>query len=102
MDSISNLAIEAVVTNLRQELQSISGGTKKRFLGKFATIHSRWHMDEMMTGTGTFKGSPIGFLSFHHEVLGVYVAKFDMPLDVGPMANTTPPYDSQDIDSNVT
>jgi hypothetical protein len=86
------LVIEPVVDNLRQELQSISNGTKTKFLGRFATIHSKWHMDEMMTGSGTFRGSAIGFLSFHHEVLTVYISKFDTSLTAGPMANTSPPY----------
>jgi hypothetical protein len=86
------LVIEPVVDNLRQELQLITNGTKTKFLGRFATIHSKWHMDEMMTGSGTFRGSTNGFLSFHHEVLTVYISKFDTTLTAGPMANTSPPY----------
>lgn len=86
------LVIEPVVTDLRERLQLISNETKTKFLRKFATIHYKWHMDEMMTGSGTFGGSPIGFLSFHHEVLTVYISKFDTSLTAGPMANTSPPY----------
>jgi hypothetical protein len=86
------MAIEPVVTNLRTKLASISGGAKKHFLDGFKTIHNAWHMAEMNKGVGTFGGQPIGFLSFHHEVLSVYVAKFAPKLRPGPMAKTSPPY----------
>ena len=86
------MVIEPVITELRQRLQLISNGTKTKFLDKFAAIHSKWHMDEMMTGSGTFGGSAIGFLSFHHEVLAVYISRFDISLTAGPMASTSPPY----------
>lgn len=86
------MVIEPVLTSLRQRLQTISGGTKKNFLGKFATIHNSWHMAEMMNGQGTFVGSPIGFLSFHHEVLHVYMDKFDNSLNDDTMAHPSPAY----------
>lgn len=87
------MAIEPVVSNLRNELNTIAT-TKTNFLKKFAKIHKDWHMSEMNTGTGLFKGSPIGFLSFHHEVLAVYESKFKPGLSPGPMAKTSPPYDT--------
>src|SRR5713226_5604758 len=86
------MAIEQVVTKLRAKLASISGGTKKQFLDGFKTIHNAWHMAEMNKGVGTFGGQPIGFLSFHHEVVSVYVSKFAPGLAPGPMAKTSPPY----------
>ena len=86
------MAIEIVITNLRAKLASISGGTEKQFLDGFKTIHNTWHMAEMNTGVGKFGGKAIGFLSFHHEVVDVYVAKFKPGLAPGPMAHTSPPY----------
>jgi hypothetical protein len=86
------MAIEPVVANLRAKLGAISGGTEKKYLDGFKSIHNKWHMAEMMSGTGTFGGRPIGFLSFHHEVLSVYVAKFKPSLAPGPMGHTSPPY----------
>ncbi len=86
------MAIEPVITKLRAKLGSISGGTKKHFLDSFKTIHNSWHMAEMNKGVGTFGGEAIGFLSFHHEVVSVYVAKFAPGLVPGPMAKTSPPY----------
>lgn len=93
------MAIEPVVRDLRLKLQSISGTTKTNFLSQFAKIHTAWHMAEMNTGTGVFNGSPIGFLSFHHEVVTVYVPKFASGLTPGPMANPSPPYRTT-IDQN--
>lgn len=90
------MAIEPVITNFRQKLQTISSGTKTNFLKKFANIHNKWHMDEMMNGIGTFNGAPIGFLSFHHEVVTVYIPKYDP--NITPMANPSPPY-KQSIDN---
>ncbi len=85
--------MEAVVLGLRTTLVSLSSGTKKKFLDGFAPIHVKWHMAEMSpSGLGTFKGSPIGFLSFHHEVISVYRAKFAPGLTPGTMATTSPPY----------
>ena len=86
------MAIEPVITSLRTKLASISGGTERKYLDGFKSIHNKWHMAEMMTGTGTFVGKPIGFLSFHHEVLSVYVSKFKPALAPGTMAHTSPPY----------
>jgi hypothetical protein len=89
------MAIEPVVTKLRAKLASISGGTEKKYLDGFKSIHNKWHMAEMMTGTGTFGGKAIGFLSFHHEVVSVYTARFKPGLSPGPMAHTSPPYKTQ-------
>lgn len=86
------MAIEPVLSDLRKELEKISASTKANFLKKFAKIHNEWHMAEMNTGTGTFHGSPIGFLSFHHEVVAVYTTKYKADLSPGPMAKTSPPY----------
>ena len=86
------MAIEPVISALRTKLASISGGTQKKYLDGFKSIHNKWHMAEMMTGTGTFSGKPIGFLSFHREVLSVYVDKFKPGLVPGSMAHTSPPY----------
>jgi len=91
------LPIEPVITSFRQKLQDISGGTKANFLKKFGTIHAKWHMAEMMSGGGTFNGSRIGFLSFHHEVVTVYVARFDP--SITPLTNPAPSY-RQTIDKN--
>lgn len=60
------MTIETVVRELRDELQSISDGTTRQFLDDFAPIHVEWHSSR------TFDGRPIGFLSFHHEVLAVH------------------------------
>ncbi|MBI3416220.1 MAG: hypothetical protein HY043_13070 [Verrucomicrobia bacterium] len=86
------MATEPVITNLRTKLATISAGTEQQFLDSFKTIHNTWHMAEMMSGAGTFGGKPIGFLSFHHEVISVYIAKFKPGLAPGPMAKTSPPY----------
>src|SRR5438105_223019 len=46
------LAIEPVLTDLRQRLQSISkDNKKKKFLDSFTGIHTKWHMVEMNSGT---------------------------------------------------
>lgn len=60
------MAIEPVITNLRQELRLISGGTTQQFLDQLAPLHVEWH------NSRDFNGDPVGFLSFHHEVLTVY------------------------------
>ena len=86
------MALEPVITSLRAKLAAISTGTEKKYLDSFKTIHNKWHMDEMNTGTGTFGGAAIGFLSFHHEVLSVYVARFKPGLVPGPMGQPLPPY----------
>ncbi len=90
------MAIEQVVTKLRAKLASISGGTKKQFLDGFKTIHNAWHMAEMNKGVGTFGGQPLGFLSFHHEVVSVYVSKFAPGLAPGTdgkdLAALSPPH----------
>src|SRR5437870_10207771 len=94
------MAIEPVITDLRKELAKISTTTQANFLKKFATIHNKWHMAEMgPSGVGTFHGKPIGFLSFHHEVIAVYASKFKPTLSPGAMAKTSPPYDTT-IDSD--
>ncbi len=80
------MVIEPVVVDLRKTLDTMSSGAKKKFLDAFGKVHMRWHM------TRTFKGSPIGFLSFHHEVVTVYVNKYAPQLAPGPMANPNPPY----------
>ena len=87
------VAIEAVVTSLRNRLATISAGSKADFLAKFAPIHQSWHMSEMM-GTPKFNGKPIGFLSFHHEALAVYQGKYAKTLAPGAMAHTLPAYRS--------
>jgi hypothetical protein len=86
------MAIELVITKLRTKLASISEDTEKQYLDAFKSIHNTWHMAEMMKGVGTFGGKPIGFLSFHHEVIAVYIQKFKPKLASGPMAHTSPPY----------
>ena len=83
---------ETVIKNLRAKLATISAGTEANFLNSFKTIHSTWHMAEMMSGAGTFGGKPVGFLSFHREVISVYIAKFKPGLAPGPMAHASPPY----------
>jgi hypothetical protein len=93
------MAIEPVVIKLRNKLNSISGTDRNNFLKKFSLIHKKWHHAEMMGGLGTFNGSPVGFLSFHHEVISVYMNKFDQNLTAGSMAKPSPPYRKL-IDSN--
>jgi hypothetical protein len=87
-----HMPIEPVVTKLRTKLAAISAGSKADFLTAFGPIHQRWHMAEMMRGAGTFTGKPIGFLSFHHEVLTVYQAHYAKTLTPGTMAHPSPPY----------
>jgi hypothetical protein len=86
------MTIEPVVVKLRNRLNSISTGSKNDFLKKFSVIHARWHHAEMMDGIGTFNGSTIGFLSFHHEVIRIYIGKFNQNLTAGSMAKPSPPY----------
>src|SRR5438552_15281529 len=84
--------MEAVIIDLRATLASSANGTKKAFLNSFGPIHKKWHMSEMMGPHGMFKGSPIGFLSFHHEVISVYRATYARSLTPGSMAHAAPPY----------
>lgn len=82
------MAIEHVITNLRQTLETISAGTVKQFEDELAPIHVEWHHARV------FEDEPVGFLSFHHEVIqahttvltrnGVSVQK--------PMRNPKPHY----------
>ncbi len=84
--------MEQVVSALRAKLATISAGTKDDFLAGFGPIHRRWHMAEMDSGVGTYRGKPIGFLSFHHEVLAVYRDRLAPRLTAGRMAHPAPPY----------
>jgi hypothetical protein len=84
--------MEAVITDLRAALAMMSAGTKKHFLTGFAPIHKKWHMTEMSGPHGTFNRSPIGFLSFHREVIGVYRARYVPSLASASMAHAAPPY----------
>jgi len=63
------MAIELVITELRNYLQSISRGSIINFESAFASKHMKWHVAENRSGIGTFNDHPIGFLSFHHEVV---------------------------------
>jgi len=88
MDVRALLGIEHVVTILRNELQMLSDGTTKEFLDEFAPIHVEWHASR------DFDGDPIGFLSFHHEVVEAYVAllrKHHEPVQKA-MRKPKPPY----------
>ncbi len=82
------MVIESVLTNLRQELQIISGGTTQQFLDEFSPIHVEWH------NSRTFDGDDIGFLSFHHEVILAHrdiLTKNGEPVQ-GEMRRPRPPY----------
>lgn len=82
------MAIESVLTNLRQELQTISEGTTRQFEEEFAPIHVEWH------NSRTFDGDDIGFLSFHHEVVQAHKAmrmKNGEPVE-SEMRRPRPPY----------
>lgn len=84
--------MEPVVTKLRSRLAMISAGPRADFFAAFADVHKRWHMSEMMSGVGKFGGKPIGFLSFHHEVLEVYQNRYATSLSSGAMAHPVPAY----------
>jgi hypothetical protein len=89
------MTIEQVVKDLRQWLQSVSGSTTDRFLHAFEEIHFEWHFAESNIGRGTFQGSPIGFLSFHHEVVLVHndlLRRNREPIPTA-MSNPRPQYD---------
>ena len=86
------MTIEPVVVKLRSSLATMSAGSKAGFLAAFADVHMKWHMSEMTGGIGKLNAAPIGFLSFHHEVLSVYQARFAAGLVPGPMANTVPSF----------
>ena len=86
------MTIEPAIIKLRAKLAVISAGSKSDFLAAFAVIHTKWHTSEMMSGQGKWNGSAYGFLSFHHEVLAVYQARFAPSLAPGTMAHTSPPF----------
>jgi len=91
------MAIEPVVNDLRQWLQLTSTSTTNLFLQAFEEVHYDWHWDASNTGRGTFQGSPIGFLSFHHEVVQVHnqlVRRNGEPLPTA-WTNPRPPYDTR-------
>ena len=48
------------------KLRQMSTGTKSSFLTELEDIHVRWHRDE------TFEDFPVGFLSFHREIIFYY------------------------------
>jgi hypothetical protein len=57
------LATERVIVELRAFLRSISNASVIHFESGFANVHMAWHRSRM------YNGKPIGFLSFHHEVV---------------------------------
>jgi hypothetical protein len=57
------MAIEQVILDLRDFLQGISNDSIIHFESGFANRHMTWHL------TRKFENNPIGFLSFHHEVV---------------------------------
>ena len=59
---------DPIVLKFRQKLASMSGGTLNSFLRQLVPIHVEWH------ASGSFAGEPIGFLTFHHELLAAYEA----------------------------
>lgn len=47
-------------------LRQMSTGGKTSFLAELKDIHVNWHLDE------EFEGFPVGFLSFHREIIFYY------------------------------
>jgi hypothetical protein len=88
------MAIEPVLANLRQELQTISEGSTRQFEEEFAPVHVEWHSSDNNLGRGTFQGDFIGFISFHHEVVLAHQAmrtKNGEPVE-DEMRRPRPPY----------
>ncbi len=82
------MVTEPVLTNLRQELQTISAGTTQQFLDEFSPIHVEWH------NRRDFNGDNIGVLSFHHEVILAHadlLTRNGEPVQ-GEMRRPRPPY----------
>jgi hypothetical protein len=65
------MAVEEVITELRQYLQSISHGSVLAFENGFVDVHARWHFGLFGRGARRFNNLPIGFLCFHHEALNI-------------------------------
>jgi hypothetical protein len=61
--SYEAMATERVIVELRAFLRSISNASVMHFESGFENIHMTWHRNFM------YNGKPIGFLSFHHEVV---------------------------------
>jgi hypothetical protein len=99
------MAIEPILTNFRQELQTISGGSTRQFEEAFAPIHGEWHdsNDDPNVGRGTFQGDFIGFLSFHHEVVLAHQAMRTKNGETveGEITTTNPPYGEFDDGTSI-
>jgi len=54
-------------TGFVNKLTQMSKGTEKSFLKDLENIHDDWHRRGR-----SFEGDPIGFLSFHREIIGHY------------------------------
>lgn len=48
------------------KLKEMSTGNKSTFLGELEGIHDNWHSNR------NFEGFPVGFLSFHREIIFYY------------------------------
>lgn len=55
-------------TDLIKRLKDMAKGTPDSFLQKLESIHDDWHT------TREFEGQPVGFLSFHRELIKYYKA----------------------------
>jgi hypothetical protein len=60
------MGVPTSITQWRDFLQSISGGSQIDFESALTEIHAAWHRNR------SFKGWQIGFLCFHHEMVGAH------------------------------